>query len=40
MGHESAVSESEARRALRILIDFMKSETMKTQEFTYEPLLT
>jgi hypothetical protein len=34
------VSRAEANRALRILIDFMKSETMKSKELTYEPLLT
>lgn len=35
-----SVSESIAKSALRILIDFMKSETMKNKDLAYEPLLT
>jgi len=34
------VSEQEAKRALRTLVDFMKTETMKSEQLTYEPLLT
>jgi hypothetical protein len=37
---ESLVSEKEAKTALRILIDFMKTETLKKQDLAYEPLLT
>jgi hypothetical protein len=33
-------TEKDAKQALRILIDFMKTETMKSQNLAYEPLLT
>ena len=36
----SAVSELEAKRALRTLVDFMKTRTMQSHEMTFEPLLT
>ena len=35
-----SVSEQQGKRALRILVDFMKTETMKSNEATYEPLLS
>lgn len=37
---QPSVSEKEAKTALRIMIDFMKTETMKSQDLSYEPLLT
>lgn len=34
------VTQQEAATALRILVDFMKTETLKSGDFKFEPLLT
>ena len=37
---DSTLSESDAKSALRTLVDFMKSETIKNKDLCYEPLLS
>jgi hypothetical protein len=37
---DSRITESDAKSALRTLVDFMKSETVKNRDLAYEPLLS